>query len=137
MRAYNINDCVIERMGQERWEMTIGWAKDEAVFAGILEKYRLTMQAVVYTRHGSDVPLAVGLIIVENWKRRIAMFHGGGWNSPWDNYDCARLIVAAMKRAGWHVKTSVACGNRRARRFVTSIGLKHYRTENGMCLYRL
>lgn len=136
LRAYRISDRVVEHMGYDRWKSTIGWAENDEEFASLLEKYRQTMQAVVYTRHDSDEPLAMGLVIVENWSRRIASFHGGGWNTPWDNYDCAHLLVSAMKIAGWHIMTSVAIDNRRAQRFVTSLGMERYRTVKGRYLYR-
>lgn len=124
-------------MGAERWRMVSGWAGDDEELGTVLDKYSDVMGAVVYTRHGSDEPLAMGLIMVENWNRRIASFHGGGWHSPWASYDCAKLLIAAMMAAGWHVRTSVAPDNRRARRFVLSLGMEHYRTVKGRHLYRL
>lgn len=124
-------------MGRDRWAMTVGWADDDVEFARRLDENELTMQAVVYTRHGSDEPLALGLIIVENWTHRIASFHGGGWGTPWDSYDCARLLLAAMRETGWRVVTTVACDNKRAQRFVSSLGLQHYRTAKGRRHYRL
>lgn len=95
------------------------------------------MGAVVYVHHNSYEPLAFGFVIIENWNRRIASFHGGGWVNAWINFDCAKLLIGSMQATGLSVRTSIASDNKRAMRFVRGLGMQDYRTVKGRHLFRL
>lgn len=137
LRAYSPSDRVVERLGRENWSKVVGWATNDEDFYHEVLSFAPIMGAVVYTRHNSNEPLAFGFVIVENWYRKIAYFHGGGWTNTWVNFDCARLLTASMQATGFSVRTSIAADNIRAIRFVSKLGMQSYRIVKGRRLFRL
>lgn len=137
LRAYSPSDRVAERLGRDGWSKVVGWAMSDEDFYSKVLNFAPIMGAVVYTRRDSNEPLAFGLVIVENWYRRIACFHGGGWTNAWVNFDCARLLIDSMQTAGFSVRTSIATDNSRAIRFVRGLGMQAYRTVKGYRRFRL
>lgn len=137
LRAYIPSDNVVERLGRDDWSKVIGWATNDEDFYREVLNFAPIMGAVVYTHYDSYEPLAFGFVRIENWYRRIASFHGGGWTNVWINFDCARLLIDSMQAVGLSVRTSIATDNLRAIRFVCGLGMQSYRTVKGRHLFRL
>lgn len=136
LRAYVPSDHVVDAIGKENWKKIVGWTKDDKEFYEEVLNFSSVIGAVVYVRHDSDVPSAFGVVFIDNWYRKIASFHGGGWGNAWTNFDCAKLLIESMESLGLSVRTSVSCKNVQALRFVKGLGMEHYRTVKGQRLFR-
>lgn len=81
----------------------------------------------------TGVPFGFIYVFMEDVKEKKVSLHGGGWlsNNAFLNYRAYMLLIGALLRQGYKVRTACKPNNVKAFRFNRSIGfVNHYTSKN-------
>lgn len=128
------DDIIRGRFNQDTWHLMLGEIETEKELSDFLIDYDSVTACFLLHDIRSGSAIGFVLILLEVIDKNTISIHGGGWseakNASWSYYRGICLIIQTLLNAGINVITSCLISNKRACRFLKSIGFSEYYIGN-------
>lgn len=130
-KPYKNGDDIVSKFSAEDWHKIASDVDSEEVLQNLFEQHPDKIRGYVLYEVASSTPIAFVYILKEYSKRRTVSYHGGGWNrSPklaLLYYRGCILLIKRILESGIRVHTTTANDNKRAFKFMHSMGFVPFR----------